>query len=297
MSNTSTEIDIAIGAVLIAGAAVANMHQAYLIIRYKSCEGVSSLSFWLSFFASILLTVNIFVLKWDSWIMDASSHSRLDNVNHWVALAQVASGALWAVLILVVMSRYDRSRSYSLTLIVCLFLLLTLGLGLVYSIVSGNYKEELAVACGIAAIPVTAVIWVPQIVVTVKTMQVRSLSWLLLLGEMVGSFVVLVYQAGIVREPWSTWVSQIVVVVEQVVLISLYVYILVKRRRSFQELNKAGKDEEEGIEMEEMGGDGSETDEAAGTSADDEQDFGGYVGPAAQEQAPAAGWTDWNEQY
>lgn len=225
-SNEAVDISgIVVGLLLIGGAACSKSHQGYLILSKKSAAGVSCMSFWFSLVASLFLSMNIFVLEKKRWLKGEQPEGSL--ISHWVAMLQIFTGCLWPAIILGIMSLYDRSIQFAVTA----FAGLNVSIFVVVLIIMSDYSRAFGEVYGLIAIPVSAIVWVPQIIVTVKTQSLGSLSWVLLVSELFGSMIVVLYQAVLEGEHWTTWSAEAVVVMEQVVLLGLFYWLRFRTKK------------------------------------------------------------------
>lgn len=249
-------MDITVGALLILGAAVANGSQAYVMIRNRSCYGVSGLSFWLSWFSSLLLTYNIILVQWDKWIITENDQSLREWVRHGFAVGQVATGCIWSAAVLGIIVLLQKRVIYKM--FISLGLLLSIPLTCTAGFVvwkDSNLALEFGHWCGYISLPVTAVVWLPQIVVTVVTRDISSLSPLLICTHVFGSMLVLVYQVVLEDEHWTTWASEAVALVEHVVLTCIYVFLMFasKRKKAADSIEISVESQEvDSVEMENM---------------------------------------------
>lgn len=246
-------MDIIVGCALILGAAFANGHQAYLLRKNKSCEGVSSLSFFLSLLTSLLLTVNILFLQWDTWLVNYKDFTRQATLSHIIAIAQIATGIIWSGIICGIITGLEETGYLIFSFLVG-FVSGLLILVFLFSSALLGYMDfiQMAEILGIISLVYTSIIWIPQIIVTWKTMKTGSLSYLLILGELFGSFTVLIYQSVLEKEHWTTWISEVAVFLEQLILISLFIYILVKIHLLNGKNNRKELNDEESNTIEEI---------------------------------------------
>lgn len=222
-------MDVLVGAFLILGAAAANGSQIYVMIRNRSCHGVSSLSFWLSWFSSLLLTYNILLIQWDKWIVTENDQSLIEWTRHSVAIGQVATGCIWSATVLGVIVIFQKRIINKVA--ICVGLLLSVPLTCAAGVIvwkDMNAAREFGHWCGYISLPITAVVWLPQIVVTVITRDISSLSSLLICTHVFGSMLVLFYQVVLEEEHWTTWASEAVAFAEHVLLTAIYGYLLIR---------------------------------------------------------------------
>lgn len=212
-------MDIAVGLVIIIGGVIPYSHQSYRIIRYKSAEGMSLYSAALNFFTSWLLAMNITIVMWNKWAEPAPLWVMTERT---VALAQIYGSVVFTGMTGFFIAKYTESEYKTSITSVSIVLCLTFFLVSFLTYYVGFFFEY-GTILGIVSSVFTAIIWLPQVVILFKNKATGQLSFVLVIFEAFGSILVVFYQAIMVREHWSTWISTLVLSVEQFVLLGLYI--------------------------------------------------------------------------
>lgn len=219
------------GWVLIVGTAMAYVAQIYPIVRKRSSEGVNPWTGALTVLSGVLLSVNVLVAQY------AAGEGGADPPGEVVPFIQVFVSVPIAFLMLVCIGWFAPTRTWIVACSVCGAASVMAMLGFVaLAVVAPGHIALGAYILGILAAAVTAVIWLPQIFTLARSREIGELSFLFLLFEAVGAFLVLIYQTlefGL-ASGWTSWLAGLVQLVELLFLLLLYIWVRVQTRRALQ---------------------------------------------------------------
>lgn len=212
------------GMALILGTGAAYLVQIVPVVRRRSAAGINPWSIALTVLSSIFLAVNVLVTQYTG-----------ADPGGVVPLAQVGVSIPIAFSLLVCIGHVDPSREWVWACATCAALGAVPLLALVGVVaMHGDYLAEGGMVFGILAALVTVVIWLPQIYTLLRWREIGELSLAFLLFETIGAILVLAYQAtefGI-SDGWTSWLTGLVQVVELLILVSIYVAIRLKSRKT-----------------------------------------------------------------
>ncbi|KAN0036910.1 hypothetical protein ACTFIV_002233 [Dictyostelium citrinum] len=113
-----------------------------------------------------------------------------------------------------------------------------IGVGIVYSYGSkSTVLQHYCFACGIFALILVFLQWIPQIYTTWVTDEIGSLSLVSVCIQAPGSFLVVYFQIE-AKQDWSTWVPYLATGIQMIVLICICVYYLIRDRKKNKKLKE-----------------------------------------------------------
>ncbi len=228
MEGTTEMLFTGAGWMLIVGAAMAYVAQIYPIVRRRSSEGVNPWTAALTVLSGVLLSINVLVVQYSVSLGGA------DPPGDVVPFIQVFVSVPIAFLMLVCIGWFAPNRTWIVACSTCAAACVLAMLGFVGLVAVSPARIDVgAYVLGVLAAAVTAVVWLPQIYTLLRWREIGELSFLFLLFEAVGAFLVLIYQTlefGIVAG-WTSWLAGLVQLVELVLLLVVYIWIQVRRRR------------------------------------------------------------------
>ena len=215
-------MDSIIGIGLIVGAGFAYLQQCLLIKKAQTSFGISPVAAWLNFQSSFFLVLNIWSLEWGAWIEPIFENGLdMDGVAHLIALAQIMSGLGYGFMLYTFVVGYGKKRGGMITSTLAIITIISTLTGFVTAWIWDGI--HLYVRClGIGATILTVLTWIPQIILMLWLRDPGTLSILLICLEGGGSIIAVFYQAVINREDLTTWAPTVVFILEQIVVISLW---------------------------------------------------------------------------
>ena len=176
----------------------------------------------LNFFTSWLLAINIVIVQWNRWSEPADA---LVIAERTVAIAQIFGSVVFTGMTGAFICFYTTSRYWSSTVSVTIIFSL-LAFTCAYIAYYAKFFFEYGTFAGILSSLFTGIVWLPQIVILYRNKGPGQLSLILVTFEAFGSILVVFYQAFMVREHWSTWISTLVLSLEQCLLFTLFLRYL-----------------------------------------------------------------------
>ena len=258
-TSTRSALNLGIGALLTVGTCISYLPQHVSLIRSRSVKGMSWPWLFLSCVASFSLLVNVVCLRWsDIRCCESVSAARCQVI--FLPVYQVGVGILNTLPIFLayqylrvdgddkgaIPSIFRRrfrspntdkwSRNALFFFVVCYMCPMILTAGLLIGLVGDSLPTISfgATMGGIASIA-SILMWLPQIVYTIRTRDGGSLSLLMLCIQMPGALAAVYFQAIVEQEGITTFGPYLAGALEQFALIFILVYF---RFRAFRRRRK-----------------------------------------------------------
>ena len=211
-----------IAAVLIVGDAIAHGHQIFVIMRDEHTKGLSTASIVLNCISSYFVTLNLIILEGNYFLKEAwflgINHRSIDA---WCAVMQMVTSAAYTSLLVLAYNLYaEPKEKIKSTFIVLCSILFQLFLIVISRWVGGIRLA--GTIFGIMAMVITIVAWLPQIWLLFRRNERGELSLYMVLAHLLGSWLAVFFQAVLNAEDWSTWLSSVVMGLEQCLLLALW---------------------------------------------------------------------------
>ena len=237
--NPEAPYKYVLGILLAVGAIVSYFPQFYSLLKSKNHQGISEFSLWILCLSYYSLIYNVLVLNW--WKFQCYKHC-----SFWVCTANLMSiipiiiGFLMAFPLYILFTRYkiknsDRKVIHDLVyiLVFILFIMTTAIIALsekyIISNSGGFFKISAWIAGGVISPLCSCLVWVPQIVYLIKTKQQGCLSLVMFMIQTPGNIVNIVFQL-LYHQNWTTWVSYVVTLVEQTIIIVILLVLKYKKK-------------------------------------------------------------------
>lgn len=221
-------------------AVISYIPQYISLIKSKQHKGVSELSLFILNVGGACQAANTIILNW--YLFDCYTHC-----NFWLcsgnllSVWQIVIGWIMVIPLYIIFLRFKmrhntRWRSskryciYDLAFILSyvLFLVVILIVGLAEKETvndSRNFFVIFSQVLGILSAICSCVVWIPQIIKLIRTRNQGSLSLLMFIIQTPGNLIIIMFQAVLFKQNWSTWISYVVTFVEQlIILVILLVY-------------------------------------------------------------------------
>jgi len=235
--------NVMLGLALTIGILISYLPQYVTIIRSRTSEGVNYWTIWLLYMSSIMTLINAIVLKW-SYFQCCRYLSGWEVIEELLPIEQLTAGPVMTsgIYFLVVLyfsvlpqtpeesiinKRYlHRKIAWGLFIIMVIFTLALIALSLILIFFVGDSSNEgvkgYADAIGIISALIVTVVWIPQIYTTWKKKDPGTLSIIMLLIQMPGSVIVVIYQGILNNADWTTWLPYSCTAVELTILIVMW---------------------------------------------------------------------------
>ena len=266
--------NVALGITLIIGITLSYLPQVINIYRHKSSEGLSFWTVWLLYMSCMLTFVNSMMLRWDE--VECCKNLPIYKILiQLLPIEQLLPGAAMSMIIFLFLIAYypqfqlsyeffdtdtaeDEMQSiikqeerYILNFRIARVLLVvavvltgvvvTVGVGLMVIVpnsTDNDFIKLTADTLGIIAALIVVVVWLPQIYSTFVARDPGELSIVMLIIQMPGSLIIIVYQGIINKASWTTWLPYICNAIELLVLIVMWFffsYCYKKKEESFED--------------------------------------------------------------
>ncbi len=273
-SSSRSSFSLAIGALLTVGACASYLPQHIAVLRSRSVKGMSWPWLFMSCIAALSLLVNVVCLRWDTLRCCSSLSAERCQVVllpvYQVGVGILNTLPLFAAYVYLRVDGDDRQAVPSrLRRLVCPngnpdkwarnaffgFLLFYMFPALLVAALLVGLRGGSAVATisfgatlgGISAIA-SALMWLPQIVYTIRNRDGGNLSLLMLCIQLPGNFAAVYFQAIVEQEGITTFGPYLASGLEQLVLIFILVYFRFRafrlRRKELREASSAQTDSE-----------------------------------------------------
>jgi uncharacterized protein with PQ loop repeat len=244
-----TSLNLAVAIILILAIPLSYVPQYISIIRAKSSEGMSCLSLAVLLLGGLLTLINHSILNWDSIICCGLLTVKSCLANNLPGFQLFVGPFCITILYVLVLWFFDlrpvgkitheqkqEQRKFGFLLflgVLVLCSILAILAAIFYYLVHlpGEVLFAYAQALGIISTVTVVFQWGPQIWTTWKLKSQGSLSLLMLLIQMPGSLVVVVYQAILNDGHWTTWGPYVVATIQQMILIVLCLVFCSRERR------------------------------------------------------------------
>jgi len=252
----STE-NIIIAVFLMVGTAVSYVPQYVAIVRAKSSDGINFLMLALALSSGFLTAINSGILKWTHIVCCLDLYS-VQCLKNNLATEQLVASLLCNIGLYILYIVYfdihptqmeTREAKIKKKKLSILTLMITLIGSIVISTICGilfydihlraTILVKVAQTLGYTSSILIAIQWTPQIWTTFKLKDPGSLSILMLLLQMPGALLVMYFQAILNAADASTWVPYAFLFLEELLLVIMCLYYIVRNRR----LNKQNSEE------------------------------------------------------
>jgi len=250
-----TALNISMGVFLITGITVSYIPQYIAIIKVRSSDGLSYPTLALAFLSGLLTLINTGILNWNPKLMCCSIRSVSDCLAFNLPVIQLFIGPLCLFFLYIVFLRYfsfhpntaqtreDKRKEFrQATVVFALIFLAAIVLSIVAGVlyydvgVSSDHMVTYAQACGVMSSIAIVVQWVPQIYTVYKLKSPGSLSILMLLMQIPGAILVVIFLAVLNHEDFTTWSPYVVTFIQQVILVVMCVIYMRRPKKEDPEL-------------------------------------------------------------
>lgn len=254
-------LSLLLGIGITLGSLLSNIPQFYNIIKYKSVEGISELSLIIQNVGMSCLTMNSLINNWNNFFCFSNKINISDTSNTSTCfeniLPFISIGFSWIMILVYyiifivykikkIEKRVILGFNYCITYI--LFLILVIGMAVGEKWQGNNsFFASYANVLGIMSAVLNGLVYIPQIYLLLKNGHNGNLSLLTYCIQTPGNFIIIIYQAVISLSPLTTWITYLIVLVEQTIILIIMIANIVhqrdqkennERERVIQELNE-----------------------------------------------------------
>lgn len=251
-----------VGILLCIGGASSYIPQYYSLIKAKTTEGLSELSYFLLNIGSCTLAVNSIILNWYKW-------KCFEECDFWLCNSQLLSTYQIGIGFLIVLplyliffnykyknisrvairkvwvesEQYKKRRTcrkiiihtgFFGTYILFIVIIVILALTEQYNT---KFMIGFAKAMGIISAICSCVVWIPQIVELIKTKERGNLSLLMFILQAPGNGIIIFFQAYLYKQNVTTWFPYVITLIQQTIIIILIIIFYCMKKRQNQEDN------------------------------------------------------------
>ena len=231
--------ELVLGIALCVAGTLSYFPQYYSLIKSRQSKGISELSLFILNLGSACLLANIVILNWFRW-------QCYSECGFWVCTGnllpvwQIAVGWIMVVPLYLIFIRFKRLHSerhcaYDLAFLLTyvLFIMLILIVSLAEELSPTDSREFFIVfskILGIVSAISSCVVWIPQIVKLIRTKNQGSLSLVMFIFQAPGNVIIIVFQAVLAHQDWSTWITYLVCFIEQTMIVIILIVLKCRDR-------------------------------------------------------------------
>eukprot|EP01089_Gocevia_fonbrunei_P018755 TRINITY_DN6433_c0_g1_i2.p1 TRINITY_DN6433_c0_g1~~TRINITY_DN6433_c0_g1_i2.p1 ORF type:complete len:304 (+),score=17.14 TRINITY_DN6433_c0_g1_i2:83-994(+) len=260
-------LDVSLGITLCVGIFISYVPQYWSIIKSRSSDGVSYITMWLAYVSAFCTFLNVIVLKWDT-VTCCKYLNVWQIIENLLPIEQLTVGpaSLLGLFTVVVfffdVTIYDdddgehkrklrHQRIANILLILSWIISPILILLTLFLVVHFNYDDKsikgYAEGLGIISSLVILVVWCPQIYTTYQKKSPGTLSIGMLLIQMPGSLIVVVFQAVFNDASWTTWLPYVITCIQLCILIFLWFWYRFVNKKRDEELEHMKEERQDSL--------------------------------------------------
>ena len=221
---------------------VSYLPQYYSLIKSGQATGISESSLLLLNIGAACLAANSFILNF--WKFNCYHQcSVLLCTGNLLPMFQIMIGWITVLPLYVIFLRFKIRESQN-RIIYDIMYGIIYGLFIFIMVIVGITEENLssdsrmffnvsAQILGILAAIASAFVWIPQIYHLLKTKEQGSLSLLMFILQTPGNIMIVIAQV-LYRQSWTTWITYVVIFIEQVTIVVILLVLRYKQRKTHQ---------------------------------------------------------------
>jgi uncharacterized protein with PQ loop repeat len=214
-------IGIILGIGISIGSIATYIPQFYIIMKNRSIEGISEASLIVMNIGMMCLSMNSLIYSWKYFFCNC-----LYDLLPFITIVISWIVVLFYYIIFLIYKLKDYSKLFSPTLSYAISYLFFVSLIIVLALTEKikdhtNFLILYADILGIASSVANGLAYIPQIYILLKTRSNGNLSLLMYIFQTLGGVVILFFQIIIFRSPITTWITYVVVLAEQAVILIL----------------------------------------------------------------------------
>ncbi len=229
-------LEIVFGLCLTAASVLTYIPQFYTIVRNRSVSGISELSLILMNIGMFALSTNLIILSWSAFSCSPFTLACFSKLLPFIHVLTSWVMTLIYYIIFITYKMKNREKrmisglNYMITYIIFVILIVTLSLT---EKVAHNEKffEIYEKVLGILSAILNGLVYIPQIYSLMKEQHAGNISILMYALQTPGNACIIVFQALIYSEKITTWLTYLIILCEQSVILALLIIFYCKRRR------------------------------------------------------------------
>lgn len=234
-----------LGICLCIGGVLSYLPQYYSLIKSGQSTGIHEFSILLLNVGSACLAANSFILNY--WKFEC-----YDQCSFWLcsgnllSMFQIWIGWISVLPLYLIFLRFKIRESekrvlndiiYGLIYIMFIFIMIIVGV--TEKSISSDSKAFFRISAqvlGIISAICSFFVWIPQIYELLKTQEQGSLSLLMFIIQTPGNLVIIILQV-LYQQSWTTWITYLVIFVEQAAIVIILLVFKYRERRMRRELH------------------------------------------------------------
>jgi cystinosin len=226
---------ILLGILISLGSIISYIPQFYNIIKYKSVECISEPSLLLMNLGLMCLSMNSLIFNW-KYLITKDVENLLPFITIFISWLMVL---IYYILFITYKIKKLEKRiisglSYLFTYILFSLLIIALALGEKMEH-NTSFFTIYANVLGIASAILNAIVYIPQIYTLIKEKDNGNLSLLMYIMQTPGNVIIIIFQAFIYHAYISTWITYLIVLIEQSIILFLMIYFYFHPKSSIYE--------------------------------------------------------------
>lgn len=210
------------------------------MIKSKQATGISELSLFILNIGNLCLACNSLILNW--WKFECYQYCGFFLCSgNLLAFYQILVGWLIVFPLYIIFVKYklrDETVSkkswffrFSYLISYLVFFLVVVLLLIIEKFTNNdtNVFDVIAYILGIFSMIASGIVWVPQIVKLIRTQEKGGLSLLMFIIQTPGSAIIIIFQAILNKQNWSTWLSYVFTLAEQLTIVILLIRLKYKK--------------------------------------------------------------------
>ena len=227
-------LGIVLGSFICLGSVGSYIPQFYKIIKSNSVKGISEISLVIQNVGLMCLTMNALIFSWDSI-------TTLDYLNllpfFQILISWLMVLVYYLIFIIYKFKNYEKrilsGLKYVFTYLFFAIFVIALALGEKYR-PQRNFFQIFADVLGYSSAVCNGFVYLPQIYLLYKEKDSGSLSFLTFIIQTPGNVVIIVFQAVIYNAAVSTWITYLIVFVEQSIILMQMTYYHFRKDRELE---------------------------------------------------------------
>lgn len=220
-------LGLVVGILISLGSIICYIPQFYNIIHYKSINGISELTLLLMNIGLMCLTMNSIVYSWSYFF--CRNYECAINLLPFIqiSISWIMVLIYYIIFIIFKFKKYEKRIFYGIHYMLTYLIFTVFVISLAFSEkVKGNLHFLILFAdvLGYTSAIISCLVYLPQIFYILKIKSRGNLSIITYALQTPGNIVIILFQAILFRAPLSTWITYVIVAIEQTIILFLMLY-------------------------------------------------------------------------
>ena len=224
-------LGVVTGSLLCIGCILGYIPQFYNIIKFKSVKGISEFSLVLMNIGTMCLTMNSIIFSWSYF----SCHDLpcLTDLFPFIQIFLSWIMVLIYYIIFIVYKFYNNKHKIEKSLLAGSYYIITYLIFTIFVIAlalgekmenHSSFFHLFADILGYTSAVLNSIVFLPQIYTIYSLKSKGNLSFIMFLMQTPGNLVIIVFQAVLYNSPVSTWITYVIILAEQSIILFLMIY-------------------------------------------------------------------------